>query len=189
MTKRSNKPQPTCSVLSLTDLREKFLQVYSDPTDSRSIEKLARQWSIQTKQLLAWKSDPAFVQEAAVRYRRLLPGLLIDIQKALTVRAAEGGVTASRLLLEIHGILKGKGDVNVQVNTGSPESSAIAKLSDGELDTMIEQLVQCTSPSDVLLQNGEVVSIPEAEVIDLETSTATPANSPMRGMGREGPEE
>lgn len=172
--------------VDLRSAESRYLEIYSDATDTRTDEEVSQELGVDPSQLLRWRDDPEFAAEADFRFAQSLArGGKIMIFKKL-VQQSKGGSTAStRILLESLGQLKQKGDVTINVGGGAshPYADVVESLSDSELDSEIGRLLELTSPGDVMLRSKRVMPVSEAEY---ETVGSVEAEPDSGGVDPEG---
>jgi len=149
-------------------VRQRFLRIWSDPLDLREECEIADELGVEASELVKLRMDPSFYEPAWKMFQQAFPASLIPLKKRLTKQAiVHGSVSASRLLLEVIGMIEGKNKTQINVNVGTGDAVA-ANLSDPELDSEIHRLLIEVGPADVSYRDGQaypIIAI-DAEVID-----------------------
>lgn len=169
------EPIPSEEMVPLEKVRQQFLEIYSDPTNTMELAAIAERLHVSPALLLKIKSDRSFAIEAKNRFQALLPVVGMDVLKSSIGQAKRGSSSATRLVMEALGVVQGRNGVNINMFTGGSPSTQesgedFSKLSDDDLDREISSLFGIAYPTDVLLSRGKVV--PSEEVIEAEVLSA-----------------
>ena len=161
------------ALVDLKAAKARFLQIYSDPQDLREEQDIAEELGVLPSQLVEWRMQPAFYESGTQAFDRSFRSSLVPLRKLLLKQAFKGSQKAISTLLEMAGVLEGKGTKINIMNMGgtTPADAFLNKLTDAELDGEIALRLHATSQGDVVLQNGAVVpvsEIMEADYVELD---------------------
>ena len=157
-------PPPTPEEFEKT--RTQFFEMWSDPLNTDSEVTMAKKLKTELSQLVRWRLDPAFYQAAWKRYQETLQVSIIPIMRKMVGQAQEGSPRAIEKILEMLGMIEGKGaKINVFNVTGKDgfDSQFIRELSDSELDVEIDRLFRVLYLGDVRLRGKEVTPAKDVE--------------------------
>lgn len=163
---------PQKSLDELTQIRQTYLERWSDPMNTQSEGDLSQELGVPISQLVTWRMEPSFYEVAYRRYSSALRSSVVPVLRKLVIRAHEGDREAVRQFLEITGILQSKGPTINVLNTGgttdSFQSSMIRDLSDDDLDREIGQAFTHLYSSDIRVEGKVVAPIQDAEVVEVK---------------------
>jgi len=156
------------AVIDLKAAKARFLQIYSDPQDLRDEQDIAEELGVLPSQLVEWRMQPAFYEPGTQAFDRAFRSSLVPLRKILLRQAFKGSHGAISKLLEMAGVLEGKGTkINILNMGGStPADAFLNKLTDEELDGEIALRLHATSQGDVVLQDGAIVPASEIQETD-----------------------
>lgn len=181
-------PAEALSKEELEGIRSKYLEIYSDPTNTLELSQISARLKVDPRVLLRLKADPAFVLEARMRFQELLPLVGMDVLKASISQAKGGSSAAIRTVLEALQMIQSKNGANVNLFLGSgcstQDGEDLSQLSDADLEREISSLFKMAYPADVVLSGGQVRQREAVAVMEIEDEKRAPAASddPERGV-------
>ncbi len=169
---KSKVKKPLTST-QISKLKEKYLDIYSDPLDTSTDNEIAERLDVNINYILKWRNDPEVVTVGWSRFQPAFQNIKVPLMKDLIRQAIKGkSQKANEKLLEVLGVLSSnKNGTQVNVfNMGSNSSSIVAqaleKLTDEELSSEILRLQSSIQVEDVAFHKGKVV--PVKDVLDVE---------------------
>ena len=179
--RREVKPTETLSPVvlptpeELEKRRVQFFEMWSDPLNTDSEVVMAKKLRTDLSQLVRWRLDPTFYQAAWKRYQETLQVSIIPIMRNLVAQAHEGSPRAMDKILEMLGMIEGKGSkVNIFVGQEGFDSQFLRDLSDSELDIEIDRLYRVLYLGDVTLRGKEVLPAKDVEFETVGTVSPEP---------------
>lgn len=151
---------------------DRIATALADPLDARSDEELCALYEYDSNRLKKLKKDPHFYEPILQNFRRNLSLSQMEIFKTLMRQSKNGVVSASRLLLQAHGIIDAPGSAKVNIlnlNQGGNGHDDCAGLSNEELDRQIHHLLMDTSPPDVIFSGGSVLEVQVVEEVHVKS--------------------
>lgn len=163
---------PDHSLDRMHEIRQRYLELWSDPMNTQEEREIARELEVPISQLVTWRLDPSFHEVAYKRYRSALQSSIIPVLRKLVLRAHKGDREAVRQFLEITGVVASKGPTINQFNLGgqsdSFQSQMVRDLSDDDLDREIGVAFAHLYSSDIQVTGGKVLPIEDAEVVSIK---------------------
>lgn len=187
--KAKGKNGTSSSVLDLEAIKKKYIRIWADPTESRTDEQIAKDLGVDPSQLISWQYDPTFNVPASHLFQQNIPVLRAQVMRKIAQQAlSSGSGKGMRTLAEMFGLVKGKGDVNLNLLMGDAanlSSDRIKCMTDGDLEKELERMMTLSYPHDVNMVDGKV--IPASEVLDIEYEDLGPNLSSL-GRGADEPQ-
>ena len=154
----------------LDEIKLKFLALYSDPLDTSTDKELAEKLDIPVSLVSSFKTDTELASIGWSKFQPAFQNIRIPLMKDLIRQAlVHKSQKATEKLLEILGILQGKGNTTVNVfsmNTSTGlVTQTLEKLTDQELDKEILRLQESIAVDDIVYLDGQVEST--KEIIDV----------------------
>lgn len=155
---RSRQPltEPMIPV-NMEEVRSRFMEIWSDPMDTRNEREIAEELGVTIETLKSLRLDPRFYEAATFKFQQSFKSNLIPIFKNLVNQAVKyRSIGASKILLEILGLLEGRG-TKVQVNNYQGRNIDTSSLTNEELESEIHRLEIELFPSDLRIKNCKVL--------------------------------
>lgn len=167
---KAKTSRSTIAVRKLEKTRESFLEIWSDPLDTRTEEEMAEELKVELSQLRTWRRDPIFYETATKRFKESFNANTIPVLRNLVSLAIRyKSLSASKLLLQAMGAIQ-DGGLFVQINNngGNGKPDDISKMDDDTLDREINRLSAEVYPLDVRLCKGKMYPIEDAYVEEVK---------------------
>jgi hypothetical protein len=185
---------PAVTDLDIQEKRKRFFQLWSNPLEWRGEKELAQELDVPTVQLEVWKKDPEFFIPATRIYQQQFRANFVPIcRRIIATLEANNSLQAARLLLEMLGMVEGRGSkLNLTINAGpgggDGGGSTVQRLTDAELDAEIQRLFLVTAPADIDTSLSKVQPIEDAQIEDGEFEDGIRDEVPgLRGVESEEP--
>ena len=146
--------------------RSRFFEMWSDPLNTDTEIAMSKKLEIDLTQLVRWRLDPNFYQAAWKRYQETLQVSIVPIMRRMVAQAQEGSPRAIDKILEMLGMIEGKGSkINIFNVSGKEgfDSQFIRELSDSELDVEIDRIYRVLYMGDITLRGKEVLPAQDVE--------------------------